>query len=291
MAGTGDVTVRRICIAVSVLGASVVWLSAPQAHAEAPKTGGERGPDGGIVIVIAPGSKGLPSKGTTPTSGSGSTSPVVCSYYTDDGTPVGDPASIGLPPGTWLVLACSSGGEPVGNRQRVQWFPGVPLPTPMPTADELAQVALGRLAVPLPAVQTWPPDGGTSLVNVPVWLHISNWAQLTASASAGGLTATITAKPIRSEWNLREDSIDCDSAGSVYDSSRPVDAQGTSCPYTYRHSSGTQADGTYRAAGTLVWHMRWDATNGQGGDLGEISRTTAFTLRVEESQAVVVSAG
>lgn len=284
-----------ITLAGLALFASATGLAtAHPAAAEAPISGGVKNPGGGTVVVIVPGSTGggFPVDGTSPTSGSTSTSPIICGYYTDDGTPLDDPAAAGLKPGDWLVLSCSvDDGESVGNRQRIQWFPGIPLPAPEPDAGALAQVALNRLAVPLPAVTTWPASGGTSLVNLPVWLHVGNWTQLTASASAGGLTATITAEPMRSDWDMDEGVTSCGIAGSTYDSSLSSDAQSTGCSFTYRHSSGVRADGTYHATGTLVWHLRWAATNGQGGDLGEISRTSAFTLRVEESQALVVSAG
>jgi len=41
-----------------------------------------------------------------------------------------------------------------------------------------------------------------------------------------------------------------------------------------------------------VWHLRWFATNGQGGDLGELTSPVAgFTLQIEESQALVARAG
>ncbi len=90
---------------------------------------------------------------------------------------------------------------------------------------------------------------------------------------------------------MDEGTVTCDSPGATYEPSVAPEAQSTDCSFTYRHSSGTRSDGNFHATGTLVWHMRWSATNGQGGDLGEISRTSAFTMRVEESQALVVSAG
>lgn len=144
--------------------------------------------------------------------------------------------------------------------------------------------------MPLPTVVTWPASGGTSLVNLPVWLHDANWAPLNASATAGGLTATVTAEPVRMDWNMDEDNLTCSSAGAPYDTTRRPEDQSTDCSYTYRHSSGTKPDGAFHGTGTIVWHLHWSATNGQGGDLGDISRTAPFTMRVEESQALVVSA-
>lgn len=274
----------------AALALASILLVPGHAWASAPYAGGNPNPTGAEVVVIAPGSPGLPTSGTTATPGSPSSSPVVCKYYTDDGTPIGDPTSFGLQPGDWVDLACSVDGNDVGNAQRIQWFPGTPLPVAQPSAADLAQVALSRLAVPLPSVRTWPESGGASLVNLPVWLHVGNWAQLNASASAGGLTATITAEPVRAVWDMDEDTVSCDTAGAAYDPTMSADAQSTDCSYTYRHSSGTRSDGNFHATGTLVWHLKWSATNGQGGDLGEISRTSAFTIRVDESQALVVAA-
>ncbi len=43
---------------------------------------------------------------------------------------------------------------------------------------------------------------------------------------------------------------------------------------------------------TIVWHLAWSATNGQGGDLGDLTGpAAAFGLRVEESQALVSGTG
>jgi len=275
----------------------VLALANP-AWADDPVAGGTPTGPGGQVVVYVPGSSGspgLPASGTSPTSGSGSTTPIVCSYYQDGNPDSGDLSLVDtskLQTGDWVWVACydPGTGTPVGQSQRVQWNVGNP-PALQPTAANLAQVALGRLAIPLPTVASWPGPGGASLVNLPVWLRVSNWSQLTASASAGGLTATITAEPVRADWNMDEGTVTCDSAGATYEPSIAPDAQSTDCSFTYRHSSGIRADSNFHATGTLVWHMRWSATNGQGGDLGEISRTSAFTMRVEESQALVVSAG
>jgi len=287
---------RQAILTTTIVALGLAWTM--PASADDPVVVGTPTGGGGQVVVFVPGSTGspgIPTSGNAPTSGSGSTTPIVCNYYADgnpdaDDLPMVDTST--LKTGDWVWVSCfdPGTGDPVGTPQRVQWNVGAPPPL-QPSAANLAQVALGRLAVPLPVVQTWPPGGGTSLVNVPVWLHVGNWSRLTASATAGGLTATITAEPVRAVWDMGEDSVECDSAGTSFDANVPVDAQNTSCSYTYRHSSGTQNDGTYHATGTLVWHLRWNATNGQGGDLGEISRTSAFTLRVEESQALVVSAG
>lgn len=282
---------RSAALIASIIAVGIGW-PAPSFAADPVAVG-----NGQTVLVYVPGSSGsngIPSTGDAPTSGSGSTAPIVCSYYWESSDAPGDvfqgdPSDFET--GDWVWASCydPGTGSAVGPPVLFQWNMGLPPPL-QPSAGDLAQVALGRLAVPLPAVQTWPASGGTSLVNVPVWLHVGNWAQLTASASAGGLTATITARPIRAAWETGEDTIVCDSPGSTFEPGVLAGAQVTSCSYSYRHSSGTQDDGTFHGTSTLVWHLQWNATNGQGGDLGEISRTSAFALRVEESQAVVVPA-
>lgn len=286
---------RRSAVVAGIVLAAL-WM-APPAFADDPVVIGTRTGDGGAVLVSVPGSTGspgVPTSGTSPTSGSGSTTPIVCSYYADgnpdaDDLPMVDTTT--LKTGDWVWVSCydPGSGNPVGQPQRVQWNVGNP-PALQPSAANLAQVALNRLSVPLPAVVTWPGNGGTSLVNLQVWLHVGNWSPLTASAGAGGLAATVAATPVRMEWDMGEDSVTCSDAGAALDLSIPPDQQHTDCSYTYRHSSGAQADGSFHGTGTIVWHLRWSATNGQGGDLGEISRTAAFSLRVEESQALVVSA-
>ena len=198
----------------------------------------------------------------------------------------------GLEAGTHLWLVCrdvTSGSVTFQNF--FAWDPATP-PTLAPGAEVLAQMAANGMVLPVPGVRTWPPSGGTGLVNLPVWLHVDNWQTISASASAGGITATVEAVPVRSEWDMDEGTVNCTSAGVAYNPALRPDPSSSSCSFTYTRSSGTRPDLTFHNSAVVVWRMRWYATNGQGGDLGELTSPAAeFTFQVEESQALVASAG
>jgi len=261
-----------VAVAATVLAPSgTSWAAGGSAD-------GACGSDDCGVIVATGGT--IQRTGDTPYQGSTSSSPVTC-IYVDSFGPVDTSA---LKDGDVIQVSCydPGTGEQISLTDLV-WPPAQVIP--QPSAADLAQVAIGRMSVPMPAVRTWPPAGRPGLVNLPVILHVDNWAPLTAAATAGGLTATVTATPVRVVWNMDEDVTTCHDGGSVwYDGASPSDM---SCTYTYARSSGSRENQTYGCHATIVWHVAWAATNGQGADLGELQRTTAFGTQIQESQTVI----
>lgn len=256
------------------------------AGAAGASAGGYTDGTGGGVRVEAPGHGG----GPIATSGPGRASNRECGYFEVVG---GEPAYVGtrivdtgaLELGTPVVLQCRdiSTGAIVYSLLQT-WDPATAIPTG-PSAVELAEIAANSVSVPTPAARSWP-AGGVGLVNLPVWLRVENWDPLEASASAGGLTATVEAVPVRAVWTLDGDTLVCADAGSVW---TPTAAPGSStCSYTFGRSSGARPSGEFEVSVSVVWRLRWSATDGQVGDLGEItSPVSGFGLRVEESQALI----
>jgi hypothetical protein len=260
-------------------------LSATTASARGASAGGYTDGSGGGVRVDAPGSGGSPGGGNRD---GGQSSTRTCAYFS---VVPGEPPFVGpritdtstLEPGTPVVLQCrdNTTGEIVYSLLQ-QWDPATAIDTG-PTVAELAQQAANAVTVPVPAVRTWP-AGETGLVNLPVWLHVDNWAVMSASASAGGLTATVEAVPVRALWTVGTEIVVCGDAGTEW----TPGASTSSCSYTFRRSSGTDPGGLAPVSVSVVWHLRWSATDGQVGDLGEVtSPAAAFGLRIEESQALV----
>jgi hypothetical protein len=275
-------------------------MSAQPVDAEGQNAGGTTTPEGGQVVVVVPGSSSGGYSGTGYQGGGGPASNIECKFFEVTasagavlpglGSHITDTS--GIEPGTYLWLICrdvTTGSITFENI--FAWDPSNP-PVLTPSAEVLAQMAANGMVLPVPGVQTWPPSGGKGLVNLPVWLHVDNWETIAASASAGGLTATVEAVPVRSEWDMDEGTVTCTSAGSAYDASLRPDPTSSSCSFTYRRSSGARSDLTFHNSAVVVWHLRWYATNGQGGDLGELTSPVAgFTLQIEESQALVARAG
>ncbi len=291
----------RLLLTSAALATLATLVVALPAHAGAldGSTGGYTTDTGGEVVVNVPGSdSGGFSDGGYKRNGGG-TSTIECRYFevvgSSDilpgvGPPLGDTGTV--EPGTLIWVTCrdvTTGAVTYTNL--VPWDPANP-PIVTPSAEVLAQMAANGMTLPVPGVRTWPNAGGTGLVNLPVWLHVENWETVSASASAGGLTATVEAVPVRSEWDMTEGTASCVDAGSMYDSAVKPDPGSSSCSFTYGRSSGVNRDGLFHNSVTVTWHLRWFATNGQGGDLGElVSPTQTFDLRIEESQALVAPGG
>lgn len=291
---------RRIPFLALVMLAVVAALNEPVLAAGSGEAGGSTGGGGGQVHVQVPGSGsgGFADGGYK--GGGGSNSTIECLYFEvgndwdstrpNIGSVIKDLG--GLEPGTpiWVLCRDTATGETTYSNI-VAWDPANP-PVITPSAEVLAQMAANGMALPVPGVRTWPTAGGTGLVNLPVWLHVDNWETVSASASAGGLTATVEAVPVRSDWDMDDGSTSCTDAGSQYDSATKPDPGSSSCSFTYGRSSGVNRDGLFHNSATVIWHLRWYATNGQGGDLGElVSPTETFDLRIEESQALVAPGG
>lgn len=286
---------------VLLIVAAISWLALPSpAHASgAGEAGGSTGDDGAQVVVVIPGSSSGGFTGTGYQGGGGPSSNIDCKFFgvtasagavlPSVGSQITDTSTLEVDTYVWLICRDITTGS-ITFENIFPWDPADP-PVLTPSAEVLAQMAANGMVLPMPGVETWPPSGGKGLVNLPVWMHVDNWETLSASASAGGLTATVEAMPVRAEWDMDDGSVVCTDAGSTYDPVARPDPASSSCSYTYWRSSGARADQTFHNSAVVVWHLRWYATNGQGGDLGELSSPVAgFDLQIEESQALVAPA-
>lgn len=285
---------------LTLVATATLAVSSPAFASGAGEAGGTTGGGGGRVVVVVPGSGSGGYTGTGYTGGGGAASNIECKFFEMTapagatlpgmGAQIEDTTTIEA--GKLVGLTCRD--TTTGDMTFQNIFPWDPATAPVlaPSAEVLAQMAANGMQLPSPGVQTWPPTGARGLVNLPVWLHVDNWQTLSASASAGGLTATVEADPVRAEWNMDAGAVTCTDAGTAYDTTARANPASSSCSYTYRQSSGIRADLTFHNTATVVWHLHWHATNGQGGDLGELSSPVAgFDLQIEESQALVAPAG
>lgn len=180
--------------------------------------------------------------------------------------------------GTWYRKSCPSGSA------TVLWVPvggGV-------SPRVLAEDALDLATIPLPAAQINPPPGSDQIVNVPSWLWVENFLAVTATASVGAVSVTVTARPVRVDWAMGNgDKVTCNDGGVAYDASRSPNEQHTTCSYTYRSSSAVRPSGMFSIRATAVWHVTWVASGVNAtGDLGLINRSTDIAVRVAEIQTV-----
>ena len=148
----------------------------------------------------------------------------------------------------------------------------------------LARRAFNELPLIYPRPRTAPPATAKQLVGIRTWLWVDpgDWQTMSASAAIPGLAASVTAQPTRTIWEMGDGStVTCDGPGTPYDPGRPDADQSTECSHVYQH------DGTYTVLATIEWSVTWSATNGAGGNLGTVQRSTQFPLTVEQRQAVI----
>lgn len=157
-----------------------------------------------------------------------------------------------------------------------------------PDPEMLRASAQERLRLPVPAIGMSPP--GEQVVHVASWLWLDGaiWQPQSSSASAGGVTATVTAEPTRTLWDMGNgDVVVCDGPGTTYDPSRSDAEQSTTCSYTYRHSSAGQSGNAYPVTVTVEWQLAWTVTGASGGGaLPGLTSSTSTTVPVGEIQAL-----
>ncbi|MEU2514510.1 ATP/GTP-binding protein [Streptomyces syringium] len=157
----------------------------------------------------------------------------------------------------------------------------------MPTAAELAQQAFNKMKLAAPKVGSAPPPGSKGLIGMPVWMWVersaTTWGPQSATAAAGGLSVTATAKVTGIGWNMGDGhTVNCTSPGTPYS---PGFGKKDSPDCGYRYTK-VPAGGEYSITATTTWVVTWTATNGETGTLPNQTRTAQTTARVGELQVV-----
>ena len=214
--------------------------------------------------------------------------PYGCKYYA---APAGSNQTLGVggaTPGQWVFPVCAGPGviDPmppiwVSNAQAA----AVPALSPA----VVAQQALSKLPLPSPGIEMAPPANQDQLVNVSTWLWIDSgsWQRLSATATAGPVSATASAVPAEVVWQMGNgNSVTCHGPGTPYDSSNPNAT--TSCSYTWSQSSAGEPGGVYQVTATVYYQVTWTAAGAPGGgNLGLVAGPSAHVaVRVAESQAI-----
>jgi hypothetical protein len=303
---------RRLIVAVL---AAVVGVSGLVAPARAQQGGGGGDSDGGSDQsaggeILGDGADAIAEDGsdlgdpTSPRPGGGN---VVCRYFH---SLVGQ-VDLSQPEPPELE-ALQAAGEPIlyvricedaDTGELVSWTEDVALD--LPAVDpidpaQLAQMARERLPFPVPEVAFAPPLESADdflLVQLPTWIWVENWGETSRTASAGGVVATVTARPVRQVWDFtprRSDPLTeggCSGPGTPYDESARPEDQSTQCSFTFRHSSAGEPEATYEGHLTVLYEISWTSNIGLSGSLGTVPRTSVVPVRVGEQQALNESGG
>lgn len=183
--------------------------------------------------------------------------------------------------GRWLQYWCDGIGVVEVNGLFLTPEGGLVDPAAL-AADALASIDIGA-----PAIRTSPSADGRLYVQIPTWLWIDEgwWKPYQASASAGRVTSTVTAKPVKTTWTMGDgSSVSCTGSGRAWHPGLPDDA--SDCRHTYRNSSAAKPGNTFHLEATVTFEVTWTSNLGPGGTLPAITRTSGVDAEVGEIQAV-----
>ncbi|WP_327749944.1 ATP/GTP-binding protein [Streptomyces europaeiscabiei] len=262
--------------------------------------------DGGIecglydceVEVDVPGQGGGQAGGsgsTDGTGGSGSsdgrdpTDKTVCVYeLADPQPPAGSLDWEGHEPGDGAVYeqTCGWGGVDGNAIVRMVWLAEPPAQETVDPAV-LAQRAVDSMTLLGPDIAS-PRAAGKYTVGVPMWMWVNQSATTfgpnTASASAGGITVTATAKVSKIVWKMGDGaSVTCNGPGTPYQASEGM-AQSPTCGHVYSKTSAGAKNGKFPVTATSTWTIDWQG-GGQAGQLTEIRQTNG-QVAIGELQVV-----
>jgi len=151
----------------------------------------------------------------------------------------------------------------------------------------LAQQALQSVQIAPPVIRTSPEESGRLYVQIPTWLWIDSswWQPYTATAQAGRVWSTVTARPVSVTWGTGDGGSEvCRGPGVAW--SPGVDEDASNCTHTYRRSSASADGGTFDLSATVRLEITWTSNAPFGGTLPAITRTSTLDVEVGEIQAI-----
>ncbi|MFD6285357.1 ATP/GTP-binding protein [Streptomyces sp. NPDC060205] len=294
---------RRIAVTAAIVVATVFAAPVSSSAEDDPKGGGgiECGLYNCQVEVEVPGQAGGQEGGSSGSPGGDAggsyenpdgTLDKVCTYtLADPQPPAGSLDWEGHQPGDGAVYEKSCSVAPDGEEDlwvaEMVWLAEPPGQEAVAPAV-LAQRAVDSMTLLGPDININPRPGGTGLVGMPVWMAVdkapTTWGPNTASAAAGGVTVTATAKVAKVMWAMGDgSSVTCTGPGTVYRKSYGLKAS-PDCGHVYTRPSADTSGGTYTVTATSTWVINWQG-GGASGQLTEI-RTSSVAVAIIESQAV-----
>jgi len=179
--------------------------------------------------------------------------------------------------------------ESDGETQAGMFFAQDP---PEVTVDpaEVAQQAIDEMTLLGPEIVS-PKADGTYTVGVPLWLRAGSgatrWGPNSASATAGGVTVTATAKVSKVVWRMGDGtSVTCTSRGAVYKRSMGL-KESPNCGHTYKVSSASKPKKRITITATSTWSIQWQEEGGGGESGTDVeTRTSQVSIPVGEGQVV-----
>nr|WP_228873963.1 ATP/GTP-binding protein [Streptomyces halstedii] len=164
-------------------------------------------------------------------------------------------------------------------------------PAAAPAVDpaQLAQEAVEKMTLLGPQIGITPKPGGKGVIGMPVYMWTEKGPETygpnVASASAGGVTVTATAKVRKIVWTMGDGkTITCTTPGTPYKAEYGKKPS-PDCGHRYSVPSSTTSSGTFHVTATSTWAIGWEATSGPTGQLTEV-RDSAVDITVAEVQVL-----
>lgn len=215
-----------------------------------------------------------------------------CTYkLADPQPPAGSLDWEGHEPGDGAVYeeTCSVRGNDDMAIARMVWAAAPPTGAGVDPAV-LAQQAVDKMLLRGPEIGITPKPGGKGVVGMPVYLWTEKGAETygpnSASASAGGMTVTATAKVSKIVWTMGDGkTVTCTTAGTPYKAEYGKKPS-PDCGHRYNTPSSTTSSGKFHVTATSTWTIGWQVNGGgQTGQLTEI-RNSAVNIAVAEVQVL-----
>ncbi|HWL44481.1 MAG TPA: hypothetical protein VNQ73_16190 [Ilumatobacter sp.] len=178
--------------------------------------------------------------------------------------------------GRWLMRICEDLGPVMVDGWSAVPEEGLVIP------GELAAEASESIPIGAPFTLT-SPAAGRLVVQVPTWLWIDGdwWHDYSATATAGRVSATVTATPISAVWSTGDGTtVEC-GAGTPWQ--RGLAESEATCSHTYRSVSPA---GGFDLSVTVEIEVTWTSNVGEAGTLPTINRSAAQAVQVGEIQAI-----
>jgi hypothetical protein len=205
--------------------------------------------------------------------------------------PAGDPNWQGHKPGDGAVYSCY---QPQTDMSILFWAANPPPGSGSgPSPRDVAEVAIKQMhlaAIDI-GIAPRPGRGSVGLVGMPVWMWAENpdghtYGPISATASAGGITITATAKVRQITWDMGDGSeVICTTAGTPYRPSYGRE-QSPDCGHIYRKSSANQPGESYTVTATSDWVVTWSGA-GQVGTIRVGGLTRSTRIQIGEAQVLV----
>lgn len=161
----------------------------------------------------------------------------------------------------------------------------------------LAQSALDTLDLATAQVRLAPRPPQRTFVGIDTWMWIptSQWSDLTKSVSAGPLTVTVVARPVRVDWDMGIGRTVCSGPGREWLDGAMTAGARSPCTYRYTRVSDFEQNGAFPIAAQITYAATWSCSGGctvSEGSLGEVQGLAGQSaIEVGERQSVVVNGG